>query len=65
MEYKITNASAAEVSVEVEQRFFGGDIRADDESQRGTMLDAHRRLWVVKVPAHGETILTSQTEQEW
>jgi hypothetical protein len=63
-EYKVSNASSADVSVEIEQRFYGADVRAVEESQRGTMLDAHRRLWVVKVPAHGETTLTAETEQQ-
>jgi hypothetical protein len=63
VEYKVTNASAAEVSVEVEQGGLGSDARAFDESVPGVALDAYRRQWTVKVPAHGEAVLTAVLEQ--
>jgi hypothetical protein len=63
MEYKIGNASAVPVSVEIEQDNFGDSVRITEESQSDTALDAHRHLWVVKVPAHGEALLTDTSEQ--
>lgn len=62
-DYKISNASAVPVVVEIEQDYYGGSVRITEESQTGTMLDAHRRLWLVKVPAHGEAVLTATSEQ--
>lgn len=63
MEYKLANASAVPVSVEVEQDNWGDSVRFPEESQSGTAIDAHRHLWVVKVPAHGEAVLTATSEQ--
>ena len=63
MEYKVGNASTVPVSVEIEQDNFGDSVRITDESQSGTALDAHRHLWVVKVPARGEAVLTDTSEQ--
>lgn len=63
MEYKLANASAVPVSVEVEQDNWGDSVRFTEESQSGTSIDAHRHLWVVKVPAHGEATLTATSEQ--
>jgi hypothetical protein len=63
MEYKLSNASAVPVSVEVEQDNYGDSVRITEESETDTALDAHRHLWLVKVPAHGEAVLTATSEQ--
>lgn len=63
VEYTVTNASHADVSVEIEEGGLGSDARAFDESVPSVALDAYRRQWTVKVPAKGTTILTAVLEQ--
>ncbi|MDR3438677.1 hypothetical protein [Telmatospirillum sp.] len=63
VEYKVANASDTEVTVEIEQGGLGPDAHVDEESVAGVVLDAYRRQWAVKVPAHGETLLTAVFEQ--
>ncbi|MTJ83737.1 MAG: DUF4139 domain-containing protein [Telmatospirillum sp.] len=63
-EYKVANASDADVEVEVEQGGLGPDARVTDESITGVALDAYRRQWTVPVPAHGVTVLSAVIEQE-
>lgn len=61
MQYKLTNARAAPVTVEVAQAGLDGwwhDTRIASESVRGEQLSADERLWKVSVPANGETVLT-------
>ncbi|MGE5518228.1 MAG: DUF4139 domain-containing protein [Bacteroidota bacterium] len=58
VEYKITNASTEDVSVEVEEGRLGPSVKVVSESEPGVALDAYRRQWVVKVPAKGSTTLT-------
>jgi hypothetical protein len=63
MEYTVSNASAVPVAVEIEQDNYGSSVRITEESQPDRALDAHRHLWVVAVPAHGEAVLTDTSEQ--
>lgn len=63
VEYTVTNASHADVSVEIEEGNLGSDARVFNESVPGVALDAYRRQWTVKVPAKGTTVLTAVLEQ--
>jgi hypothetical protein len=63
VEYRIANASADDVKIEIEQGGLGSDAHVVDESVPGVALDAYRRQWTVAVPAHGEATLTAVIEQ--
>lgn len=63
MTYKVTNAKAVPVTVEVVQDgldrgWWAGDIRIPYESIKGEQRNAAERTWQVSVPANGETTLT-------
>ncbi len=68
MSYKVTNAKAAPVTVEVVQ---GGldnwwhDARVPSESIKGEQRSADERTWAVPVPANGETTLTVQFDTRY
>lgn len=68
MTYKVTNAKAAPVTVEVVQ---GGldnwwrDTRVPLESIKGEQRSADERTWAVPVPANGETTLTVQFDSRY
>lgn len=68
MSYKITNARPQPVTVEVVQ---GGldswwhDTRVPSESVKGTQRSADERVWLVTVPANGETTLTAQFDTRY
>ena len=68
MSYKITNARPQTVSVEVVQ---GGldnwwhDTRVPNESIKGSQRSADERVWMVTVPANGETVLTAQFDTRY
>lgn len=68
MTYKVTNARAVPVTVEVVQ---GGldnwwhDTRVPSESIKGEQRSADERIWQVPVPANGETTLTVQFDTRY
>jgi hypothetical protein len=68
MTYKVTNAKATPVTVEVVQ---GGldnwwhDTRVPVESIKGEQRSADERVWAVPVPANGETTLTVQFDSRY
>lgn len=68
MTYKVTNARAVPVTVEVVQ---GGldnwwhDTRVPSESIKGEQRSADERIWAVPVPANGETTLTVQFDTRY
>lgn len=68
MTYKVTNARATPVTVEVVQ---GGldnwwhDARVPSESIKGEQRSADERVWQVPVPANGETTLTVQFDTRY
>lgn len=64
VEYKLPNASAADVSVEVEEGRLGPNVKVVSESAPGVALDVYRRQWTMKVPAKGPTTLTVAIEQD-
>lgn len=63
VEYTVTNASNADVSVEVEEGGLGSGVRVVNESVPSIALDAYRRQWTVTVPAKGNTLLNAVFEQ--
>ncbi|MGV3513344.1 MAG: DUF4139 domain-containing protein [Novosphingobium sp.] len=68
MSYKVTNARAVPVTVEVVQ---GGldnwwhDTRVPTESIKGEQRSADERIWSVAVPANGESTLTVQFDTRY
>lgn len=68
MSYKVTNAKAVPVTVEVVQ---GGldnwwhDTRVPSESIKGEQRSVDERIWSVAVPANGETTLTVQFDTRY
>lgn len=68
MTYKVTNAKATPVTVEVVQ---GGldnwwhDTRVPSETIKGEQRSADERVWQVPVPANGETTLTVQFDTRY
>jgi hypothetical protein len=68
MTYKVTNARATPVTVEVVQ---GGldnwwhDTRVPSETIKGEQRSADERVWQVPVPANGETTLTVQFDTRY
>ncbi|OYX93258.1 MAG: DUF4139 domain-containing protein [Novosphingobium sp. 17-62-19] len=68
MTYKVTNAKATPVTVEVVQ---GGldnwwhDTRVPSETIKGEQRSADERVWEVPVPANGETTLTVQFDSRY
>lgn len=68
MTYKVTNAKATPVTVEVVQ---GGldnwwhDTRVPSETIKGEQRSADERVWQVPVPANGETTLTVQFDSRY
>jgi hypothetical protein len=68
MTYKVTNARAAPVTVEVVQAGLDNwwhDARVPSESIKGTQRSADERIWAVPVPANGETTLTVQFDTRY
>ena len=68
MTYKVTNAKAVPVTVEVVQAgldTWWRDNRVPSESIKGTQRSADERIWQVPVPANGETTLTVQFETRY
>jgi len=68
MTYKVTNAKATPVTVEVVQAgldTWWGDNRVPSESLKGTQRSADERTWQVPVPANGETTLTVQFDTRY
>lgn len=65
MAYRITNARARPVTVEVVQAGLDqgwNDTRVSAESVPGTQRNADERVWRVTVPAQGEVVLTAQID---
>ncbi|MBF9150479.1 DUF4139 domain-containing protein [Novosphingobium jiangmenense] len=68
MSYKVTNAKAVPVTVEVVQ---GGldnwrhDTRVPSESIKGEQRSVDERIWAVPVPANGEATLTVQFDTRY
>jgi hypothetical protein len=60
MSYRVTNARAQPVTVDVIQDGLsrGADTRVTSESLTGKQLSIDSRIWSVPVPANGETVLT-------
>jgi len=61
MQYRLTNARAEPVTVEVTQAGLDNgwhDTRVPSESQPGEQHSLDERVWKVPVPAQGETVLT-------
>lgn len=68
MTYKVTNARATPVTVEVVQAgldHWWHDTRVPSESIKGTQSSADERTWAVPVPANGETTLTVQFDTRY
>lgn len=68
MAYKVTNAKATPVTVEVVQAGLDNwwhDTRVPSESIKGEQLSADERIWRVPVPANGETVLTVQFDTRY
>jgi hypothetical protein len=61
MQYRVTNARAAPITVEVTQQGLDNgwhDTRVPSESLPGDQRNLDERVWKVPVPAEGETVLT-------
>ena len=68
MSYRITNAKAVPVMVDVAQDGLDNDwhdTRVSAESIKGEQQGADTRLWHVPVPAHGEVVLTAQFDTRY
>lgn len=68
MTYKVTNAKASPVTVEVVQAGLDGwwhDTRIPSESIKGEQRSADERIWAVPVPANGEATLTVQFDTRY
>ncbi|MDT0509011.1 DUF4139 domain-containing protein [Novosphingobium sp. MMS21-SN21R] len=68
MTYKVTNARAVPVTVEVVQSGLDNwwhDARVPSESIKGTQRSADERIWAVPVPANGNTTLTVQFDTRY
>ena len=65
MSYRLSNARAVPVTVEVVQAgldTFNHDTRVSAESVVGTQTSADERVWRVTLPAHGAAVLTAQID---
>lgn len=59
MRYEFHNARSSPVTVTLHQTgLYGRDSEVEDESVKGTRLDAHTQSWDVPVPANGQAVLT-------
>jgi hypothetical protein len=68
MSYKITNARPQPVTVEVVQSGLDNwwhDTRVPSESIKGSQRSRDERVWMVNVPANGETVLTAQFDTRY
>jgi hypothetical protein len=68
MSYKLTNARAQPVTVEVVQGGLDGwwhDTRVPSESVKGTQRSVDERAWMVTIPANGETTLSVQFDTRY
>ncbi|MBB3861756.1 hypothetical protein GGQ88_003044 [Novosphingobium hassiacum] len=68
MTYKVTNAKAVPVTVEVVQAGLDNwwhDARVPSESIKGEQRSADERVWQVPVPANGETVLSVQFDTRY
>lgn len=65
MSYRLTNARAVPVRVEVVQAGLGGDTRVSAESVAGSQRNADERVWTVTIPAQGEVVLTAQIDTRY
>jgi hypothetical protein len=68
MSYRVTNAKAVPVVVDVVQDGLDNgwhDTRVSAESIKGEQQSADRRLWHVPVPAHGTVTLTAQFDTRY
>jgi hypothetical protein len=68
MSYRITNAKAVPVTVDVAQDGLDNgwhDTRVSAESVKGEQQGADTRVWHVTVPAHGEVKLTAQFDTRY
>jgi hypothetical protein len=65
MSYRLRNARAAPVDVELRQAGLWRETKAIAESLPGRAIDAYTRGWTVPVPAGGETVLTATLETAW
>ncbi|HTU57096.1 MAG TPA: hypothetical protein VMF89_01660, partial [Polyangiales bacterium] len=62
MRYKLTNALARAVMVNLLQGGLWGDTRILSESQKSTRRSADVAEWAVQVPANGSSELTAAFE---
>lgn len=68
MTYKVTNAKASPVKVELVQAGLDNwwsDTRVPSESVKGTQRTLDERTWTLDVPANGETTLTVQFDTRY
>jgi hypothetical protein len=65
MSYRLRNARAAPVTVELRQGGLQEQNSVVTESLPGRAIDAYTRGWTVTVPANGETTLTATLETWW
>jgi len=65
MLYELRNASDKEVTVNVYQSMPGRwyDYEILEESQSGVQKNDSQRMWAVKIPSEGETVLVFKTRQ--
>ena len=59
MRYRVTNASARAVTVDLVQAGLWGDTRTVNESQPSERVSADEARWKVAVPANGEATVTA------
>ncbi len=67
MLYELRNASDKAVTVNVYQFMPGRwyDYEILEESQSGVQKSDSQRMWAVKIPSEGETVLVFKTRQSW
>lgn len=68
MQYRLTNARAVPVTVELVQAGLDGwwhDTRVPNESLPGKQRNLDERVWQVTVPANGETLLTADFDTRY
>jgi hypothetical protein len=65
MTYRLSNARAAPVSVELVQAGLGGDTRVSAESAPGSQRNPDERVWKLTIPAQGEVTLTAQIDTRY
>jgi hypothetical protein len=65
MNYVLTNARPAPVTVDLIQSGLWGDVRIVDESLKSTRRSASETMWRVTVPANGDTTVTATFDSRY